>query len=906
MSSRNERLRSAALAAAMFAAGLGVQAGELIFSQLEDGWANHGPSNHAPLGPVDAEVADDFELTASIDRIVAYGFNFPNGVPDCGGVRVRFYAWSAAGPGALQSERFLAAGDPNLVNGMDPGGWLDITLATPFAATGKHFVSVQPVTATAWYLWSANSNAPHGLPFYYRDPGSGVPDWQNDDGLGNPNTDMAFDLYGTVTAGGHIDALSAPSLPRSGYLEIFGTNFGGSGSVQIGGLEAPVADWDDGRIVAYVPETAGLGAAAVQITNSSGQPSNSVELDVTTRQPDGRVQWRFRMDGPYSQVRPVIGPDGTVYALDANSHLYALSPDGGLKWLARGAGDKGVAVDANGDVYAGNEAFIRAFHSDGSEKWTFTQSEFAFILVGLAVGPDGNIYAAASEGMGVFSLTPGGELRWQIPNPYDRIIIDYNEIVFGDNDGVGQLYFWANNRLRGITLSGNPVFSFGGGLPQLQVANSPAVGPDGSVHTALSSFSPDGNHLWTFATPYPYNVFTKSSVGSDGAHYYVQNLSQLFALNPDGSVRWHADLDDYVGGPIVDPTSTQLLMGGDNTLDHPGLILSASADNGGELWRVELPAENGFNQFVDTRARFREDGLAAYLVTATATGDNATSRSFVYALDASLDGPPPPPPSPSIFAITPPSGTPSGGGAMTIAGSGYAEGATVSIGGSAAPAEIVDAATIAATAPALDPGTLNDLTVTNPDDSSVTVPQAWLADFLDVPQADIFHAYVETIFRLGITSGCGGGLYCRDAPVTRAQMAVFLLKSANGPGYVPPACGGLFDDVPCPDPFADWIEALAAAGITGGCGGGNYCPSEPVTRQQMAVFLLKAEHGAAYAPPACGGAFADVPCPSLFADWVEQLAAEGITGGCGNGDYCPSAPSTRGQMAVFLVKGLLQ
>jgi hypothetical protein len=48
--------------------------------------------------------------------------------------------------------------------------------------------------------------------------------------------------------------------------------------------------------------------------------------------------------------------------------------------------------------------------------------------------------------------------------------------------------------------------------------------------------------------------------------------------------------------------------------------------------------------------------------------------------------------------------------------------------------------------------------------------------------------------------------------------------------------------------------------------------------------------------------FGDVPCPSLFADWIEQLAAEGITGGCGNGNYCPGNAVTRGQMAVFLVK----
>jgi S-layer homology domain len=107
--------------------------------------------------------------------------------------------------------------------------------------------------------------------------------------------------------------------------------------------------------------------------------------------------------------------------------------------------------------------------------------------------------------------------------------------------------------------------------------------------------------------------------------------------------------------------------------------------------------------------------------------------------------------------------------------------------------------------------------------------------------------------------------------------------------------------VDCPgSPFAPWIEALYAAGITGGCAGGNYCPTNPVTRQQMAVFLLKALHGSTFVPPPCDGDFLDVPCPSQFADWIEQLAAEGITSGCGNQNYCPGNPVRRDQMAAFL------
>ena len=174
--------------------------------------------------------------------------------------------------------------------------------------------------------------------------------------------------------------------------------------------------------------------------------------------------------------------------------------------------------------------------------------------------------------------------------------------------------------------------------------------------------------------------------------------------------------------------------------------------------------------------------------------------------------------------------------------------------------------------------------------------------FPDVPTTQQFYKFIENLFHNGITGGCGGGSYCPGGSTTRAQMAVFLLKGKHGKSFIPPPCTGVFPDVACPSQFADWIEELYHEGITGGCGGGNYCPNSPVRRDQMAAFLLKAEHGSAYVPPVCGGLFPDVACPSLFADWIEQLFHESITGGCGSGNYCPSSPNTRGQMAVFLVK----
>jgi len=183
--------------------------------------------------------------------------------------------------------------------------------------------------------------------------------------------------------------------------------------------------------------------------------------------------------------------------------------------------------------------------------------------------------------------------------------------------------------------------------------------------------------------------------------------------------------------------------------------------------------------------------------------------------------------------------------------------------------------------------------------------------FGDVPTSQQFYRFIENLFHNGVTGGCAGGNYCPGNAVTRGQMAVFLLKGEHGGSYAPPACAStMFTDVPCPGgQFVDFINQLATEQITGGCGGGNYCPGNPVTRGQMAVFLLKGEHGGGYAPPACGSTmFADVPCPGAqFVNFINELATEGITGGCGGGNYCPSNAVNRGQMAAFLVKtyGLL-
>jgi subtilisin family serine protease len=178
--------------------------------------------------------------------------------------------------------------------------------------------------------------------------------------------------------------------------------------------------------------------------------------------------------------------------------------------------------------------------------------------------------------------------------------------------------------------------------------------------------------------------------------------------------------------------------------------------------------------------------------------------------------------------------------------------------------------------------------------------------FADVPTPYWAWSWIERLYANGVTGGCGTSplIYCPGNNVTRAQMAVFLLKSMYGPSYTPPAATGtVFTDVPASHPFAAWIEELAAEGITAGFPDGTYRPNDSVTRAQMAVFLLKAAYGDTYNPPAASGlVFDDVPASNAFAPWIEELSFQGITSGCGAGNYCPNNPVTRAQMAVFLVR----
>jgi hypothetical protein len=138
--------------------------------------------------------------------------------------------------------------------------------------------------------------------------------------------------------------------------------------------------------------------------------------------------------------------------------------------------------------------------------------------------------------------------------------------------------------------------------------------------------------------------------------------------------------------------------------------------------------------------------------------------------------------------------------------------------------------------------------------------------------------------------------------------ALTLNKSANAvsnyrPRTVPIVAS--FSDVPLTDPAFGYVEFMYQGGYSGGCASGplRFCPADPITRGQMAVFLERTKRGANFARTPTGTVFTDVTVGTPFAGFIEQLSTDGITSGCAAGPmFCPAANVSRAAMAKFLLK----
>ena len=614
-------------------------------------------------------------------------------------------------------------------------------------------------------------------------------------------------------------------------------------------------------------------------------------------------------------------------------------PNGTGIYLANGTTNTiGGSTAAERNVISGNTGtgIFLGFNSTGTIKGNYIGVD----VTGAAPLPNAlGISCSNDTGLVIGGATAaeGNVISGSTAAPGITLANCANAVIKKNLIGTNALGTEAIGNLRGIEVDGSTGVHIGGapgggnlvsgnGTGIQVTASDAAVIQSNLIGTDASGTNPLGNGTGINLNQSTNTLVGPAAAGGPGANVITNNASGVLNNHSTNTVRGNSIHDNKFLGIDIGGDSVTANDPGD-TDGHQNFPNVASAVSEGAGVRVigelDSAASSTFDlDFYENPAcsRFPQDFLEGqtWLGTTPVTTDGSGHASFnvlltpaaiapgaqVTATATAADG------STSEFSqrlvlySAPLTGN-TEGSPLSIQGMQFEDGATVTVGGAAATNVVWVAATLlTALAPALPAGSINNIVVTNPSGLSGTIRNAYVSNFADVDNVG-FRPFIGGLVANGLTVGCGGPNYCPVSPVTRQQMAVFLLRGKLGLCYTPPPCTGtVFDDVPCAgNTFAPWVEALAGYNITGGCGGNNYCPTAPVKRQQMAVFLLKALEGSDYVPPVCANAtFTDVPCANPFADWIYELAQRQITGGCGGTEYCPTSPAIRQQMAAFLVK----
>ena len=175
------------------------------------------------------------------------------------------------------------------------------------------------------------------------------------------------------------------------------------------------------------------------------------------------------------------------------------------------------------------------------------------------------------------------------------------------------------------------------------------------------------------------------------------------------------------------------------------------------------------------------------------------------------------------------------------------------------------------------------------------------AGTFDDDDGGVHEPAIDALYVEDILTGteCGEGLICPTEPIQRWVIAVWLIRALDG--IEPPGVASpRFVDVDVGQWWAPHVERLAELGVTQGCATNpaRYCPNQPVTRAQVATLLTRAFDLA----PGFSPGFVDI-AGSSHADSIAALAAANLTAGCASepARYCPDDAVTRGQMATFLM-----
>lgn len=324
---------------------------------------------------------------------------------------------------------------------------------------------------------------------------------------------------------------------------------------------------------------------------------------------NGAVKWTFET-GEGIESSPTIGEDGTIFFGSHDGYLYALNPDGTLKWKFKPAEpiyDEGgwkhysaivssptIASDGTVYIIAPDDYFYAV--KDGKEKWRFPLKWDAInFWTSASIGTDGTIYVGSARAdmgdklvAGFYALTPDGKEKWH----YEiNSGVTSTPVIAKD----GTIYVNGNilKKTAEDTTAGGYLFALAqdGKLKwkfkmQDWVETSPSLGDDGTVYTGskegrVYAINPDGTLRWAFSAND--GIGGAPAIGKDGTIYVGSWDNNFYALNPDGTERWSYEVE-----PGFETIGASAAIGSDGTIyfgTTKGFFYALNPD-GTKKWKI--------------------------------------------------------------------------------------------------------------------------------------------------------------------------------------------------------------------------------------------------------------------------------------------------------------------------------
>jgi len=312
----------------------------------------------------------------------------------------------------------------------------------------------------------------------------------------------------------------------------------------------------------------------------------------------GLEKWRFKaVSASGIDSGAAVAEDGTIYFGGGDYRVYALYPNGTLKWIYKTGAPifSDPAIAADGTIYITScDHYVYALYSNGNLKWKFNTGEI--ISASPVIAPNGTIYVGHSQGR-VFALNPNGTEHWHYDFPND---------IYGDPalglDGTIYIGNW-DNHLYALNPNGTLKWSFPTGN---HVKGVPSIAPDGTIYFGswdgyLYALYPNGTMRWRCGVGS--GSETTPAIAEDGTIYVGGD--DLYAVYPNGTMRWtfYLGADRYIfkSCPAIAAEGT-IYVGVDVGDASAGEILAVNP-NGTERWRKIISDE-----WVDSSPAIAADG----------------------------------------------------------------------------------------------------------------------------------------------------------------------------------------------------------------------------------------------------------------------------------------------------------